>query len=67
MVSFQFIHPGLGRYYKDIELMIGYQPCIWWKICWGVVTPLMIIVSIEILACFELMTYLAHLARALGF
>jgi len=34
---------GVNRFYKDIELMIGYLPCIWWKICWCVVTPVMIL------------------------
>ncbi|XP_048777264.1 sodium- and chloride-dependent glycine transporter 1 [Ostrea edulis] len=34
---------GADRFYKDIELMIGYQPCLWWKICWMVITPVTII------------------------
>ncbi|XP_069142229.1 sodium- and chloride-dependent GABA transporter 1-like [Argopecten irradians] len=25
---------GADRFYKDLELMIGYQPSVWWKICW---------------------------------
>ncbi|XP_061183688.1 sodium- and chloride-dependent glycine transporter 1-like [Saccostrea echinata] len=33
---------GADRFYKDIELMIGYQPGIWWKICWKFITPLTI-------------------------
>ncbi|KAK6173295.1 hypothetical protein SNE40_016772 [Patella caerulea] len=34
---------GADRFYKDIELMIGYQPCIWWKICWKFITPVIIL------------------------
>ncbi|ESO93994.1 hypothetical protein LOTGIDRAFT_205669 [Lottia gigantea] len=34
---------GADRFYKDIELMIGYQPCIWWKICWKFITPTIIL------------------------
>ncbi|KAL5012506.1 hypothetical protein ScPMuIL_011057 [Solemya velum] len=30
---------GCDRFYEDIELMIGYKPCFWWKICWKYITP----------------------------
>lgn len=30
---------GADRFYKDIELMIGYRPCKWWKISWCFITP----------------------------
>ena len=36
---------GVDRFYKDIEMMIGYMPCIWWKIAWCGVTPVLIVVS----------------------
>ncbi|CAI9734865.1 sodium- and chloride-dependent glycine transporter 1-like [Octopus vulgaris] len=34
---------GVDRFYKDIELMIGYQPCRWWKISWCFITPAVIL------------------------
>lgn len=30
---------GVERFYKDIELMIGYRPCKYWKISWCFITP----------------------------
>ncbi|XP_064621186.1 sodium- and chloride-dependent glycine transporter 1-like isoform X1 [Lineus longissimus] len=30
---------GLNQFFKDIELMIGYQPHFIWKIMWGGVSP----------------------------
>ncbi|KAL8617159.1 hypothetical protein ACOMHN_014329 [Nucella lapillus] len=30
---------GVNRFYKDIELMIGYQPCMYWKVLWCFITP----------------------------
>jgi len=30
---------GVDRFYKDIELMIGFKPNNWWKACWSVITP----------------------------
>lgn len=33
---------GGSRFYSDIELMIGYKPCLWWRVLWSGVTPCLI-------------------------
>jgi len=37
-VTIAYIY-GVDNFYKDIEMMLGHKPSIWWKIMWKFVTP----------------------------
>ena len=38
---------GVDRLFKDIELMVGKQPLVVFKYMWKIVTPAIILVSID--------------------
>lgn len=35
---------GVNQLYKDIEMMLGRKPCLWWKLCWCLITPALMLV-----------------------
>lgn len=49
---------GVDRLCKDIEFMIGRNPGIYWRLCWGIITPiLMISILIYTIVSYEPLTY----------
>ncbi|KAI0231970.1 Sodium- and chloride-dependent GABA transporter 1 [Lamellibrachia satsuma] len=52
---------GVNRFYDDLRDMIGYYPCIWWKLCWSIFTPLVCIgVFIFSLVKYKRITYMDY-------
>lgn len=49
---------GVDRLCRDAEFMIGKSPSIYWRICWGVITPLiMTAIWIYTFVAYEPLTY----------
>ena len=38
---------GFRRYAEDLEMMLGKKPNIWFRICWMVITPAVLFVSLN--------------------
>lgn len=52
---------GVRRICKDTEFMIGKNPNIYWRLCWGVITPaLMTAILIYTFFAYEPLTYKGH-------
>ncbi|KAF3832988.1 hypothetical protein F7725_026653, partial [Dissostichus mawsoni] len=45
---------GLQRFCEDIEMMIGFQPNRFWRICWGFVTPTILTNLMHRVQCWTL-------------
>ena len=43
-VALSYVY-GIDNFFKDIEMMIGRKPTIWWRIMWRYVTPTLLFVS----------------------
>ena len=35
---------GFKNVSKDIELMLGHEPCWFWKLCWGFISPVFLVI-----------------------
>ncbi|ETN63082.1 Sodium and chloride-dependent glycine transporter [Anopheles darlingi] len=47
LATFAWIY-GVNRVCKDIEFMLGIKTGLFWRICWGIVTPVLIIIILII-------------------
>ena len=71
-----YLFAGLQRFCEDIEMMIGFQPIIVWKVCWAFVTPTILTVRIAWfimpaapcmhMRCFMLNKTCAYIQMSLG-
>ncbi|KAJ6647379.1 Sodium-dependent nutrient amino acid transporter 1 [Pseudolycoriella hygida] len=60
MITFGWIY-GVNRLCLDIELMLGIKTGWYWRICWAVVTPaLLIAIFVYNLVSYEPITYKGH-------
>ena len=42
-----FVLPaGVNRFCDDLETMLGHRPGIFWRVCWSVISPMFLIVSL---------------------
>lgn len=49
---------GVDRICRDVEFMIGRNPGIYWRICWGILTPIvMTVILIYTFITYEPLTY----------
>lgn len=44
---------GVNQLFKDIEMMMGKKPCLWWKISWCFTTPVLML-ALLIYSCINL-------------
>ena len=43
LVGLMWIY-GFNNVSKDIQLMLGHEPCWFWKLCWGFISPVFLVV-----------------------
>lgn len=57
MVTIFWIY-GLSNFLNDIEFMLGTRPSFYWRMCWSVITPLlMIVILIYTIVSYQPPTY----------
>ncbi|CAK9801905.1 Sodium-dependent nutrient amino acid transporter 1 [Anthophora plagiata] len=57
MVSVFWVY-GLSNFLNDVEFMLGGRPSIYWRFCWALITPtLMIVILIYTIATYKPPTY----------
>lgn len=45
MDTVSFLNIGHRHYFKDVEMMLGFPPPLFFKICWKFISPVIITVS----------------------
>lgn len=57
MVTIFWIY-GLSNFLNDMEFMLGNRPGVYWRCCWLLITPLlMIVILIYTIVSYEPLTY----------
>ncbi|KAM9414549.1 sodium-dependent neutral amino acid transporter B(0)AT3-like isoform 2-T2 [Salvelinus alpinus] len=53
---------GIGRFSDDLEFMTGHRPNIFWKVCWLVISPLMLFVVLVAYVAIQAQTHPTYAA-----
>ncbi|XP_038838605.1 sodium-dependent neutral amino acid transporter B(0)AT1-like isoform X2 [Salvelinus namaycush] len=53
---------GIGRFSDDLEFMTGHRPNIFWKVCWLVISPLMLFVVLVAYVAVQAQTHPTYAA-----
>lgn len=57
LIAISWIY-GVDRLCRDTEFMIGKKPGLYWRLCWGLITPLlMIAILIYTIVTYKPLTY----------
>lgn len=62
LITFFLVLSGVNRLCRDTEFMSGRNPGLYWRLCWGVLTPaVMITILLYTFATYKPLTYRGYI------